>query len=72
MHFHRIFAWYVADRMRETRNQFAHGRWGLQMPTQKVVNVSDFPPDHQTERRCSLCPLDSIVDDIDLINKEQG
>lgn len=29
-HFYEISAWYMlADWMRETRNQFAHGRWGF-------------------------------------------
>lgn len=71
--FCEIFAWYMAaDSVRDTRNRFAHGRWGFHTHAQRVVHVSGYPPASQFERFYSLAQLDSIIMDIELLDEELG
>lgn len=64
-------AWYLAaDSIREVRNLFAHGRWGVLPAAQLIAHVSGYPPETQPERRFSLAELDALVKDAELLNKE--
>jgi hypothetical protein len=64
-------AWYMAaDSIREVRNRFAHGRWGVLVVSQSVVHVSGYPPAVHDERNYSLVELRSIVADAELLSVE--
>lgn len=64
-------SWYMAaDSIREVRNRFAHGRWGILAAVQLIAHVSGYPPEIQPERRFSLPELEAIVKDAELLNKE--
>jgi hypothetical protein len=64
-------SWYMAaDSIREVRNLFAHGRWGILPAIQLIAHVSGYPPDTQPERRFSLPELEALVKDAELLNKE--
>ena len=69
--FCEIVSWYMAaDSIREVRNRFAHGRWGVLQAVQLIAHVSGYPPDEQLERRFSLMELEAFVKDAELLNKE--
>jgi hypothetical protein len=69
--FAKIATWYMAaDSIREARNLFAHGRWGILQHAQLIAHVSGYPPDTQVERRFPLSMLDSLIKDTELLNKE--
>lgn len=69
--FCKIAAWYMAaDLMRETRNLFAHGRWGILQHAQLVAHVAGYPPEAQVERRFSLSELGTFVKDAELLDTE--
>lgn len=69
--FHKIATWYMAaDSLRETRNLFAHGRWGILQNAQLIAHVTGYPPNPQVERRFSLSELNSLVKDAELVDKE--
>lgn len=69
--FAKIATWYMAaDSMRETRNLFAHGRWGILQNAQLVAHVTGYPPNPQVERRFPLSGLNNLVKDAELLNKE--
>lgn len=64
-------SWYMAaDSIREVRNRFAHGRWGILAAVQLIAHVSGYPPEIQPERRFSLSELEAIVKDAELLNKD--
>lgn len=68
--FHKIATWYMAaDSVRETRNLFAHGRWGISQNTQQIAHIAGYPPDAQVERRFSLSELNSLVKEAELVDK---
>jgi hypothetical protein len=68
--FHKIATWYMAaDSLREIRNLFAHGRWGIAQNTQQIAHVAGYPPDTQIERRFSLSELNSLVKEAELVDK---
>jgi hypothetical protein len=60
----------AADSMRETRNLFAHGRWGILQNAQLVAHVTGYPSNAQVERRFPLSGLNNLVKDAELLNKE--
>lgn len=69
--FAKIAVWYMsADSIRETRNLFAHGRWGILQNAQLVAHVTGYPPGAQVEQRFSLLQLNNLVKDAELLNKE--
>ncbi len=69
--FAKVATWYMAaDSMRETRNLFAHGRWGILQNAQLVAHVTGYPPNAQVERRFPLSGLDNLVKDAELLNIE--
>jgi hypothetical protein len=69
--FCKFLAWYMAvDSMRETRNRFAHGRWGFLVQAQSVAHVAGYPDGLQDERRYSLAELHAIVADAELLDVE--
>jgi hypothetical protein len=64
-------SWYMAaDAIREVRNLFAHGRWGILPAVQLIAHVSGYPPETQSERRFSLPELEAIVKEAELLNME--
>ena len=69
--FYKIATWYMAaDSVREIRNLFAHGRWGIALNTQQIAHVAGYAPDIQVERRFSLSELNSLVKEAELVDKE--
>lgn len=69
--FHKIAAWYMAaDSLREQRNLFAHGRWGILQNAQLIAHVAGYPPNPQVERRFSLSELNSSVEYAEMVDKE--
>lgn len=69
--FYKIATWYMAaDSLRETRNLFAHGRWGMLQNAQLLAHVAGYPPNAQVERRFALSELNSLVEDAELVDKE--
>ena len=69
--FHKIATWYMAaDSLREIRNLFAHGRWGIARNAQQIAHVAGYPPDTQVERRFSLSELNSLVTEAELVDKQ--
>lgn len=69
--FCRFSAWYMAaNSIRDMRNRFAHGRWGILVHSQRVAHVDGYPPGVQEERRFSLGELYAIVQDVESINDE--
>jgi len=69
--FCEIVSWYMAaDSIREARNIFAHGRWGILSTVQLIAHISGYPPETQRERRFSLTELEAFVKDAELLNKE--
>lgn len=69
--FHKIATWYMAaDSLRETRNLFAHGRWGILQNAQLISHVAGYPPDAQVERRFPLYELNSLVKEAELVDTE--
>ena len=69
--FFEIASWYMAaDSIREVRNLFAHGRWGILPAAQLIAHVSGYPPETQLERHFSLTELEAFTEDAELLNKE--
>ena len=69
--FYKIATWYMAaDSLRETRNLFAHGRWGILQYAQLFAHVTGYPPNAQVERCFSLSELNSLVKDAELVDRD--
>lgn len=69
--FDKIATWYMAaDSLREIRNIFAHGRWGIAQNTQQISHVAGYPPDTQVERRFSLLELNRLVTEAELVETQ--
>lgn len=69
--FYEVMTWYMAaDSIRESRNRFAHGRWGFHVPSQCVIHVLGYPPSHPDERKYLLSDLETIVADAESLNDE--
>jgi hypothetical protein len=51
-----------AHAMRELRNSLFHGRWGMEVPKQVVVNVVGLPTHTQIATRYSISDLQALLE----------
>jgi ribosomal protein S18 acetylase RimI-like enzyme len=58
------------ENMRDYRNRFAHGRWGILHLRQQIAHVVGYPSGEQREDLFSLAALSAILDEATLLERD--
>jgi hypothetical protein len=69
---HRAYVQWInrVDAIRQVRNNFVHGRWGVEPQINKVVNVTGLPTGEQASVEYSIDELAAINDDLCDLQRE--
>jgi hypothetical protein len=69
---HRAYVQWIerVDSIRQVRNNFVHGRWGVEPHKNKVVNITGLPTGEQKSVEYAIDELAAINDDLCDLQRE--